>query len=82
MGIYFGKVSDGTLFFLCACWWIWKWRNDLVFKQLLPLSNTNDWLQKKVLEVWDSFMKDNLYQREIVEIMIAWNPPNEGWLKL
>lgn len=67
-------------------WWIWRWRNDAVFRdRTTPLYQKISWLAQRDREIAAAFAKravPGTQRTTITQSSLAWRKPHDGWLKL
>ncbi|XP_072074464.1 uncharacterized protein [Arachis hypogaea] len=71
--------------FVVTCWWLWKWRNKEIFDP--PFRRPNNahlWIKEYLQRINNAFEKVNILKgaQKKKEIHIAWQPPEDGWLKI
>lgn len=68
--------EDWLATFMIVTWWIWKWRNDLVFKnENHELRQKMDWLLKQRIDVIEAFKKSQGQGKSY------WNIQNLVWAR-
>ncbi|XP_074289408.1 uncharacterized protein LOC141614562 [Silene latifolia] len=78
---------DWPILFALTCWWILKWRNNIVFGRdnenpTLPGSFLYQQLEwsKKAFDKFNIFIPQQINPN--VEVFIRWLPPPHGWILL
>ncbi|PRQ37815.1 putative RNA-directed DNA polymerase [Rosa chinensis] len=68
--------------FVFACWYIWKWRNKIIFDEEFhyPINPSN--LIIDATKEWSSTTSKNLFLGQKATIMLHWTMPPLNWCKL
>ncbi|XVE58507.1 hypothetical protein DITRI_Ditri04bG0175000 [Diplodiscus trichospermus] len=85
-----GKVrcdfaKDWTTVFAITIWWLWRWRNDFVFNNVVKSKEYKIvWIKDRILETINAFTKNPVgaHARDFVIKSVRWIPPSHGWVKL
>lgn len=72
--------------FAIQLWWIWKWRNEAIFKGSdVPLGQKLVWLNRKEKEVAAAFAARrhlNMQHNGLAEALVSWIKPQLDWMKM
>ncbi|KAL2928203.1 hypothetical protein RDABS01_033951, partial [Bienertia sinuspersici] len=74
-----------VLLFSISVWWIWKWRNQAIFRGENTPVNKEDFLWFKLEEVTNALKRDLIFDIWNVrkqEAYIQWSPPIYRWVVL
>ncbi|KAI5325826.1 hypothetical protein L3X38_034900 [Prunus dulcis] len=68
--------------FVFTCWFIWKWRNSRVFNAEAELPVHPKRIIASAVSEWLQACHNSISKKTQVQIMLAWEPPVNGVLKL
>ncbi|CAL2242056.1 unnamed protein product [Prunus armeniaca] len=71
-----------TVAFAYTCWYIWKWRNIRVFGKEEDLPFDSRKVILKATQEWSTARSANTKTTGNYQIILAWEPPPPGYLKL
>nr|GMC99849.1 reverse transcriptase [Ipomoea batatas] len=79
-----GAVEDGQNLFAITLWWLWKWRNEDVFKGVQNrIQKKANWIEMQVAETRAAFERARAPgSRDTRRSLLRWSKPESGWLKL
>nr|GMD40682.1 putative RNA-directed DNA polymerase [Ipomoea batatas] len=82
----FSSVENGPILFAITLWWIWRWRNEIIFKgKSMDIDHKIRWINMQVAESVRAFEKisqpaSNTHNK--VQRLIRWTKPPDGWTKM
>lgn len=80
------RPENDNITFGLTSWWLWKWRNEVIFKNSFhPLNSKTALLKSQVEEVVTAFTKDKNFQHSIHSYKwteLKWDKPREGQVKI
>ncbi|XVF40762.1 hypothetical protein PTKIN_Ptkin01aG0141200 [Pterospermum kingtungense] len=78
-------TQDWSAMFVIILWWLWRWRNDLVFNnRVVSLEFKIGWLKSQIRGIEDVMGKSSLVSNAPLWTakFVSWTPPPDGWFKL
>lgn len=79
------KNEHWNMIFAITVWWVWKWRNEVVFSQkTVDINQKIKWLKEKIVETNTAFEKARKRDgdRTSCRQHYYWKPPEQGWIKI
>lgn len=80
------SIADWISMFAIAVWWIWKWRNDYVFRNnKMEVRLKIKWIKEQHWDIRAAFSSKNVmsnYMNSYEDRSIKWIPPPKEWCAL